>query len=969
MTTSNAPFVDSLGASRPPLRVNPAVVVGLGDFGGAALHLLVARLRPTHPALLEGIGWLWLTMSGWGAQAWPDPPPDPAAEHMAPVSVAPAPLAQALDQATSQATVAASERAGYDVGTALDTVVVARVDDPLAQEALWPLLDLIRAQPPLRENRVTLVLASDSRRFAGPSAPALARFWGALAERLVTDRANPVSGAVAWCYLCDTLDVDSRLLGGGGGIKEVVQSQVELVGGFLALLIGSGLRRDPAYARTASAELAHDVSAPLDTALVSSFSVGAYVMPVAPIAALARDRLALRLHEAAFPSQASVQDREAAWSARERLLAATDLSPRGLRGRLLRGPDGTRLRFDTTPPDLTGLDPQAALQALARWRVDLEAQWADESTSPLAQSTRNADALLEELTGLVRREVDGLVEDDPRGLYQALAFLEEMPQAIEEARVQLLADDSDSAKRTIPSADESFRQLGDQVTGKRRPWHSLLLASVVYVPLIVLSLQMQRTVWPILLALWLGTMISILALQPWRQRRQLAERRADFITAVRLKFRTTQERKLRAQRRDTLEGLLEAIRRERQALLAWQETIAAAPTTLVDADVPSFRPACGERPLCDAADYPSPVQGYDGEQIAALAALHLDPHTRPRWRESDVGIIVAWLREGAERALAGWQRGIGVAGWSEPEPAQAINELAAAVQTQWPLAPDERRQVELNLVGLPERDELLLPQLERRGQIVVSTYDSARLSYAPTCHGLRLKESAATRPLWQSALEPGRLAARDAIHKTFVWRYAPAGEVEEHHINLVLSRPRYQAFKAEPRPPRGQWGRLVAAPAPELDALAAAFGELHRQRNWSPLEQASNVLAFTQQCITYDSDLRTAPAGEWPRYPLETLAEGVGDCEDDVILAAAVLKRLDFDVALLYYPGHCALGVAGTAESRGELVEDAQTGVRYFYGETTAEGWSLGQVPQKYRETAPEGVEVVRFNLPARRQP
>ena len=62
MTASDSPFADTLGASRPPLRITPAVVVGLGDFGGAALHLLAARLRPTHPALLDGMGCLWLTI-------------------------------------------------------------------------------------------------------------------------------------------------------------------------------------------------------------------------------------------------------------------------------------------------------------------------------------------------------------------------------------------------------------------------------------------------------------------------------------------------------------------------------------------------------------------------------------------------------------------------------------------------------------------------------------------------------------------------------------------------------------------------------------------------------------------------------------------------------------------------------------------------------------------------------------------
>jgi hypothetical protein len=466
VTTSDTPLPDTPGASRPPLRLNPAVVIGLSDFGGAALCLLAGRLRPTHPALFEKMGWLWLTLSGWQAGPFPDPAPDPSGEHVAPLDIAPAPLARALDAATSQATVAALSRAGYDVGATLDTVVVARADDPFTQGALWPLLDLIRAQPPLRENRVTLVLASDSRRFTGPSAPALAEFFGALAERLAADRSDPAPGAIAWCYLCDALDVDSRLLGGAGGIKTVVQSQVELAAGLAALLVGSGLRRDPLYERSALPELAHDLSAPSDAALFSSFGLGAFVLPVEQIAALARDRLALRLHEAALPPQASVADREAAWSAYERFLAAADLSPQGLRDRLLRGPDGAPIRFDTSPPDLGGLDPETILKALARWRTGLEERWGDEGSSPPAQIARNADTLLDEMSAEIRREVAGLAQSGPRGLHQALAFLDELPQALEEARVQLMADDSNYLKKTIPSADERFRELGKLVTDK-----------------------------------------------------------------------------------------------------------------------------------------------------------------------------------------------------------------------------------------------------------------------------------------------------------------------------------------------------------------------------------------------------------------------------------------------------------------------------------------------------------------------
>jgi hypothetical protein len=753
VTISDMPFSGALGASRPALRVNPAVVVGVGDFGGVALRRLTDRLRRTHPTLVAGMGWLRLTTSGWqepsGAELTTAGPYH-AAPVYAPLTLAPAPLAQALDAATSQATVGVLREAGYDVSASLDTLIMAHADEILAREALWPLLDLLRAQPPLRKNRITLVLACDSRRFAGPSAPALARFFDQLAARLVADRATPRPGAIAWCYLCDVLDVDSRLL----GEQDAVQAQVELVEGFVALLIGSGLRRDRAYARTALPQLAHDVGAPPDAALVSSFSLGACVLPVEQIAALAHDRLALRLHGAAFPTKASVTDRETGWSARERLLASVDLSPQGLRARLLRGPDDAPLRFDTTPPDLSGMDGETRLQGLARWRNDLQTRWAEESTSPPAQIVRNAEALLDELSGQVRREVDGLVKNSPRGLYQALAFLDELPQAVQKAQIQLTADDSDFLNTAIPSADQKFRELGqatimrDQATSGWLAW-IMMGAAVLWVLSAILTRQSAWPLYVVLLVVMLGFLITSI-----RQRRPPDKCQADFIAAVRLKFKTAREREMRTGRRGILDGLSQAVRQERTALLDWQRTIAEAQTALAGATVPPFQSTGGERPLCDPADYPSPLEGYEEEKIAALAAHYLDPATRPYRRQDEAQAIVAWLQQGAERALAGWRETLNVAAWSGAEPAQVIDDLISTVRPQWPLAPHERRQVELNVVGLLEKEARVLPERDDLGRVVVvSTCDPLRLTYAPTRHGLRLKKLAATRPLWEAQRE------------------------------------------------------------------------------------------------------------------------------------------------------------------------------------------------------------------------
>jgi len=48
-----------------------------------------------------------------------------------------------------------------------------------------------------------------------------------------------------------------------------------------------------------------------------------------------------------------------------------------------------------------------------------------------------------------------------------------------------------------------------------------------------------------------------------------------------------------------------------------------------------------------------------------------------------------------------------------------------------------------------------------------------------------------------------------------------------------------------------------------------------------------NALAFVQKSVSYQLD----PAGsEYPRYPVETLVDGVGDCEDSAILYASIVR-------------------------------------------------------------------------------
>lgn len=97
--------------------------------------------------------------------------------------------------------------------------------------------------------------------------------------------------------------------------------------------------------------------------------------------------------------------------------------------------------------------------------------------------------------------------------------------------------------------------------------------------------------------------------------------------------------------------------------------------------------------------------------------------------------------------------------------------------------------------------------------------------------------------------------------------------------------------------------------------------------------------------------------GEYPRYPVETVLDGGGDCEDTAILLAGLLDRTGVDCILLSPPRHMAVGVAIKGYS-GKYYE--HEGKRYYYIETTGKNWEIGQIPKRYTGAA------VVYDLPGR---
>ncbi|DAC71830.1 MAG TPA: hypothetical protein DSN98_08410 [Thermoplasmata archaeon] len=84
---------------------------------------------------------------------------------------------------------------------------------------------------------------------------------------------------------------------------------------------------------------------------------------------------------------------------------------------------------------------------------------------------------------------------------------------------------------------------------------------------------------------------------------------------------------------------------------------------------------------------------------------------------------------------------------------------------------------------------------------------------------------------------------------------------------------------------------------------------------------------------------------EYPRFPLETLKEQRGDCEDKAILTAALLESLGYNVSLLRLPQHMAVGVHLNETIPGYSYYTDQ----YYFLETTTMHMTLGRVPPEYQ--------------------
>ena len=138
---------------------------------------------------------------------------------------------------------------------------------------------------------------------------------------------------------------------------------------------------------------------------------------------------------------------------------------------------------------------------------------------------------------------------------------------------------------------------------------------------------------------------------------------------------------------------------------------------------------------------------------------------------------------------------------------------------------------------------------------------------------------------------------------------------------------------------------------PVMQSIAKEFSRYAH----SEKDRIELALTFVQS-LRYAFDTESKGKDEYVRYPVETLVDGCGDCEDKVALLVAILYEMDADILLLVLPEHMAVGVHcdEVEASRYLLFRDK----KYYYMETTMSRWEIGDIPGDYYQAEMEAVPV-----------
>jgi hypothetical protein len=198
---------------------------------------------------------------------------------------------------------------------------------------------------------------------------------------------------------------------------------------------------------------------------------------------------------------------------------------------------------------------------------------------------------------------------------------------------------------------------------------------------------------------------------------------------------------------------------------------------------------------------------------------------------------------------------------------------------------------------------------------------------------------------------PQKAAAQTTQYydKSFAWDY----NGKHWTWNLSVPKDLYDVYKSVPVSTRtrngpGGYGFCTTTQDSYIQSLAKGLNQTAQQQHFSSFDQVSFVLAFVQS-LPYTSDNVTEGYNEYPRFPIETLVDDGGDCEDTSILFATLTLIMGYGTVYINPPNHYAVGILGNNLNGVSWTYPQGSNKTYYYCETTGDGFKIGQLPDQFQ--------------------
>jgi hypothetical protein len=157
------------------------------------------------------------------------------------------------------------------------------------------------------------------------------------------------------------------------------------------------------------------------------------------------------------------------------------------------------------------------------------------------------------------------------------------------------------------------------------------------------------------------------------------------------------------------------------------------------------------------------------------------------------------------------------------------------------------------------------------------------------------------------------------LHYTQTWTYSAYGSesASDYTVRVDILAEDYYAYKSIKRISSQNlqgYSTYVTPDDPVIKEIATQLKTITTSKGYNLYAAANFVLSFVQD-IPYELDMDSIGLEDYPRYPMETLVDGTGDCEDVAALFASLIKSPSFnmDAVLVYLTNgvvaHMAVGL------------------------------------------------------------